>query len=174
MRDMTGPVQASAIMDLLQSIFVAEVLKPSRPLWILSGWVSDIPVISNHSRQFGGLEPDWPTGQVHLSHVFRTLLTRGGRVALVLRDVPENQRFVSGLRSLKKEFGSQLQWHLGEDEHEKGIVGEDFVLSGSMNFTHRGIRVNGEHLVFRTGSDEVAGRRITLAELWPDLVRPDV
>jgi hypothetical protein len=174
MRDLRGPLQAGAIRDLIQSLFVAEVLKPSKPLWILSAWIADIPVIMNHSRQFSGIDPDWPTGAVHLSKVFRTILTRGGRISLVLRDVVNNQRFVDELYPLKKEFESQLSWFLGEHEHEKCIVGEDFVLSGSMNFTRRGITTNGEHIVFRTALGDAATSRIALRQLWPKLADPDV
>jgi len=168
MRDLTGPLQATAISDLIQSIFVAESLAPSDPLWILSGWISEIPVINNGAREFSVIDPDWPTGGVNLSQAFRTIVSRGGRIALVLRDVEQNQRFVTRLRPLIREFPKQIWWTLGEHEHAKGVVGHDFDLSGSMNFTHRGITVNGEHLIYRTASETIAGRRIELASQWQD------
>jgi hypothetical protein len=165
-RDLTGPLQAKAISDLLQSIFVAEALCPSSPLWILSGWISDIPVIENGTREFGAIDPDWPTGKVGLTRVFRTILSKGGRVALVLRDVDQNNRFVERLSPLKREFSDQLWWTLGEHEHQKGIIGQDFDLAGSMNFTYRGTMVNGEHLIYRTAPEVVGARRLALADQW--------
>ncbi len=168
MRDLTGPLQTTAISDLIQSIFVAESLSPSDPLWILSGWISDIPVVNNGAREFSVIDPDWPTGNVALIHAFRTIVSKGGRLAFVLRDVEQNQRFVARLNPLRREFPSQIWWVLGEHEHAKGIVGRNFDLSGSMNFTHRGITVNGEHLIYRTASETIAARRLELANQWQD------
>jgi hypothetical protein len=168
MRDLTGPLQAAAIADLLQSIFVAEALCPSDPIWILSGWISDIPVIENGAREFGGIDPDWPTGKVRLSQVLRTILSKGGRIAFVLRDVDHNKRFVERLAPLEREFPNQIWWTLGEYEHQKGIVGRNFDLAGSMNFTHHGTRVNGEHLIYRTTPEVVAARRLELANQWQE------
>ncbi|MDA8637293.1 phospholipase D-like domain-containing protein DpdK [Rhodospirillales bacterium] len=168
MRDLTGPLQATAIADLLQSIFVAEALYPSDPIWILSGWISDIPVIENGAREFGAIDPDWPTGKVRLSQVLRTMLSKGGRVALVLRDVEYNKRFLDSLTPLKREFPEQIWWTLGESEHQKGIVGQDYDLAGSMNFTPSGIGVNGEHLIYRTAPETVASRRLEFMSQWPE------
>ncbi len=174
MRDLTGPLQATAIADLMQSIFVAEALAPSDPLWILSGWISNIPVIDNGAREFGVIDPDWPTGKVSLTQVFRTIVSKGGRIALVLRDVEQNHRFVGRLSSLTREFPNQLWWTLGEYEHQKGIVGRNFDLEGSMNFTFHGITINGEHLIYRTAPDIVAGRRLVLATQWQDAFDGDL
>lgn len=168
MRDLTGPLQATAIADLLQSIFVAEALSPSDPLWILSGWISDIPVIENGAREFGAIDPDWPTGKVRLSQVLRTILSKGGRSAFVLRDVDQNRRFLERLAPLRREFPNQLWSTLGEYEHQKGIVGRNFDLAGSMNFTHLGTTVNGEHLIYRTAPEVVSARRLELANQWQD------
>ncbi|MBO6947186.1 MAG: hypothetical protein JJ855_04320 [Rhodospirillales bacterium] len=166
MRDLTGPLQADAIADVLQSLFVMEALYPSDPIWILSGWISDIPVIENGAREFGAIDPDWPTGKVRFSHVLKTILSRAGRIALVLRDVEHNERFLDHLAPLKREFPRQLWWVLGEYEHQKGIIGRNFDLAGSMNFTHHGTTVNGEHLILRTAPEIVAARRLELANQW--------
>lgn len=168
MRDLTGSLQATAISDLLQSIFVAESLCPSNPIWILSELISDIPVIYNGSRQFCAIDPDWPIGNVRLIHVLKTILSKKGRIAFVLRDVENNNRFIEHLAPLKKEFNKQLWWILGEFEHQNGIIGRNFDLSGSMNFTHNGISLNGEHLIYRTAPEVVAGRRFELANKWQE------
>jgi hypothetical protein len=170
MRDLIGPLQSTAIRDLLQSLLVAETLKPSDPLWILSGWISDIPVIDNSARQFSAIDPDWPVGEVCFSHVFSTLLARGGRIVLILRDDDQNHRFLGKLQKLKEMYKKSLLWNLSEHAHEKGIVGHDFDISGSMNFTFRGIEVNGEHLIYRTDPDAISGRRIILQNQWRELL----
>src|SRR5690242_13180917 len=100
MRDLTGPAQGRGIRDLIQSVLVAEALAPSDPLWLLSGWISDIPIIDNRARQFAAVDTEWPSSMVKLSQVLRTLLERGGSIALILRDVDHNKAFVEKLRPL--------------------------------------------------------------------------
>jgi hypothetical protein len=166
MRDLTGPTQGRAIRDLLQALFVSEALQPSDPLWILSGWISDIPVIDNRARQFAIVDPDWPIDFIPLSGVFHTMLARGGSLAIVLREVEHNRFFLERLRSLRAEFPNRIRTKLTPDFHEKDIVGRDFVLSGSMNFTFRGLEVNDEHIILRTDPSTVAERRLTLEAHW--------
>ncbi len=49
------------IPDLLQAIFVAELISPSRDIWIISPWISDIPVIDNQTNRFQHLaRPNQP------------------------------------------------------------------------------------------------------------------
>ena len=42
---------------------MAELLRPSTHLWIVSPWVSDVPLIDNRARQFGTLAPDWRSAE---------------------------------------------------------------------------------------------------------------
>lgn len=109
MRDLTGPTQGRAIRDLLQGLFVAEALRPSDPLWILSGWISDIPIIDNRARQFAVVDPDWPIDFIPLSSVLRTMLARGGSLAVVLRDVDHNKLFIERLRSLRIAYPNRIK-----------------------------------------------------------------
>lgn len=166
MRDLTGPSQTRAIRDLLQGIFALEALNPSARLWLVSGWVSNIGVIDNRARQFVSIDPNWPSTMIPLSSVFKTILERGGSIAMVLRDDPHNYQFVERVRPLISAFSARFKIHLSPDFHEKGLVGDDFALSGSMNFTHRGLEVNDEHIIYRTDPSIVSERLLTLQTLW--------
>lgn len=170
-RDLTAPGQQRAIRDLLQSLFVAELLQPSRPLWLLSAWISDIEVLDNSAYQFAALCPDWPANRIPLSSVLRTLVARGGEVIVILRDVTHNQPFAQKLRDIAAAYPDRLRWRLAPDLHEKGIVGDDFMIHGSMNLTHSGITMNDEHVVYRTESAAVAERRLQLTERWKGLLQ---
>jgi hypothetical protein len=46
------------------------------------------------------------------------------------------------------------------------LVGDDYELSGSMNFTRAGISINTEHLIFRTDPAFIAERRLELQARW--------
>ena len=170
-RDLFGPGQTGAIRDLLQSLFFAELLKPSASLWLVFGWISDVEILDNRARQFSPLKPDWPTSGIHLSEIIQALIERGGKVALVLRDVEHNKNFLRRLASIKEKYPFDLRVALGADVHEKGILGDDFLLSGSMNLTFNGITVNDEHLTLRTDRASVEGWRVELDYKWGGLLK---
>lgn len=163
-RDLTVPGQKLAIKDLIQSIFVAELISPSSTLWIGSGWISDIEIIDNRSRQFTHLCPEWPTSKVRLTSILQSLVDRGSKIVLVLRDEVHNQTFVEKVKRLNR--NDNITIIIEEDFHEKGIVGDDYCLSGSMNFTFSGITINDEHVTYRTDPTVVQERLLVLKEKW--------
>jgi phosphatidylserine/phosphatidylglycerophosphate/cardiolipin synthase-like enzyme len=155
--------------DFLQSLFVAELLRPSRRLWISSPWVSDVELIDNAARQFSALSLTWPASRIRLSTVLRTLLERGGRAAIIVNESSHNDEFVSRLEPLQRDF-SELSVVRAAKLHEKGIVGDRFTLDGSMNLTYNGVYANEEYLIYRTNPATVAERRLTLENRWMALM----
>lgn len=165
-RDLFGPEQTGTIRDLLQSLFITELVRPSSCLWLAFGWISDIEVIDNRARQFAALQPDWPASGIRLSHLLAALVEAGGKIALVLRDIDHNRQFVDAIHPLRERFPDQVKVAMDRSVHEKGIVGDDFLLSGSMNLTHNGVTINGEHLTLRTDLASVQQWRLTLEQKW--------
>lgn len=165
-RDLHGPSQARGVRDLFQTLFIAELLSPSRKLWLFFAWISDVEVIDNSARHFAAIEPDWPAGQIRLSQVLSALLARGSQVRLVIREHGHNEYFVARLQVLKERFADQLKWVVEKDFHAKGLLGDDYFLSGSMNLTLNGISVNGEHLVLRTDPAAIAEQAEQLELQW--------
>jgi hypothetical protein len=163
-RDLTGPGQTRAIRDLLQSLFALELLRPSRRLWIGFGWISDIEILDNQARQFSALQPDWPAAPIRLSSVIEAIVSKGCHVVVLVRDHPANQSFIEKMRSMAQP--ERLSLIVAADFHEKGLLGDDYVLSGSMNLTWNGVTVNDEHILLRTEAAAVAERRIQLEEKW--------
>jgi hypothetical protein len=166
MRDLNGPTQSRAIRDLLQSLFVLEAVRPSKPLWLLSAWVTDPPVLDNGARQFAAVDPEWDSRPITLSGVLRTILEHGGQIHIVTRPDEMNMPFVGRMRNMQRHHGRRLSILLEETFHDKGLVGEDFELAGSMNFTRAGLLTNIEHLIFRTDPRVIAERRLELNERW--------
>lgn len=165
-RRLSGPTQARSIRDLLQSIFAAELLRPSRELWFLSAWVSDIPILDNRAHAFTAFAPDWPTSQIRLSRVLGAIAARGASVHVAVREDDHNLAFCDALVRLPSDVQSQLSVHQAPTFHEKGIVGDDYVLEGSMNFTHSGIAINDEHVTYTPDAGAAAERQITLRNRW--------
>jgi hypothetical protein len=165
-RDLFGPGQTGAIRDLLQSLFVAELMQPSSCLWLAFGWISDIEVIDNRARQFSPLRPDWPAAGIRLSQVIAALVEGGGNIALVLRDIEHNRQFIDRIKPLRVNNPDQIRVAQGAVVHDKGILGDDFLLSGSMNLTFNGVTVNDEHLTLRTDMASVQEWRLAMDRKW--------
>ncbi len=165
-RDFTGPWQSRAILDTMQGLFLSELMRPSKELWLLSAWVSDIEVVDNSARSFGALRPDWPAAPLRLTEVLRAILKRGVRVAVVLRDEDHNQTLLRIFREMQLDAEGRLGLAVSPLAHEKTIVGDDYILGGSMNFTQNGLTVNEEHVLLRVDRAAAAARRVSLQERW--------
>lgn len=157
---------ARQIPDLLQAIFVAELVSPSRCLWLVSPWVSDIPVIDNRANSFLTLDPLWTRTQVHLSQVLTRLLELGTTVHVATRPDTRNRPLLDRLLRAAGPDDLPLRLHEREELHEKGILGDGFYLSGSMNITFSGIAFNEEAVHFTVDPSTVAESRVNLLSRW--------
>src|SRR5207244_1271795 len=89
---------ARQVPDLLQAIFVSELISPSRCLWLVSPWISDIPVIDNRTNAFSSLDPLWTRSQVPMSQILTRLLELGTTVHVATRPDSRNRAFLDRLR----------------------------------------------------------------------------
>ena len=136
------------VRDLLESILAIEILSPGKKLWLVSPWITDVPILDNRSGSYGGLDPAWPKRRLSLAELLASLLVRGPdtRISVVTRPngFPATGRFQERLRTLVDLKGNldRLSFDDGrEDLHIKGLVMDCSALSGSMNFTNNGISV---------------------------------
>ena len=157
---------ARQVPDLLQAIVTAELICPSPCLWLVSPWVSDIPVLDNRTNGFLAFEPRWARAQVSLSQVLGKLLELGTTVHVATRPDDHNSAFLDRMRRLAEPDGLPLQLHSAEELHEKGILGDGFYLSGSMNFTFSGISLNEEAVHYSVDPGFVAENRILFTGRW--------
>lgn len=125
-RDLHGPAQARGVRDLFQTLLAAELISPSRKLWLFFAWISDVEILDNSARRFAAVEPDWPAGPIRLSQVLAALLARGTQVRLVIREHGHNEYFVQRLRALRERWGGQVKWLVEKDFHAKGLLGDDY------------------------------------------------
>lgn len=154
------------VSELIQTIFASELVAPSRCLWIVSPWISDVPILDNGTNGFSSLAWDWPLGRIRLSVVLGQLLRRGTTVRVAARPIEHNKDFFAQLRLQAAQVEHRL--HVSETEtlHEKGIMGDDFYLSGSMNITYNGLSFNDEVLHFFTDSATVSANRHLFTQWW--------
>ena len=157
-------VSSRQIPDLLQTIFVSEMIVPSPCLWIVSPWISDIPIINNTANSFQQLEPSWGRGLIRFSQVLKTLANLGTTIHVATRSDTHNLNFTDRLREDFKT--DKIEIHIVDKLHEKGIVGDSFYLGGSMNFTHNGITINEEAVIYDTNQQVIAERRLIFKDRW--------
>ncbi|WP_157591757.1 phospholipase D-like domain-containing protein DpdK [Solirubrobacter soli] len=154
------------VETVLQNLFVIEALAPSSALWLISPWVTDLEVIDNRSSSFRGIEPLWPHRRLRLTEVLSYLAQRGTEVVVATRADGHNDAFHRRLEASSLALGAADRVRIvvdrGDEQHEKGLLGDGFFLSGSMNFTVRGVRLNDEHVTLSLDEDDVAAARINI------------
>jgi phosphatidylserine/phosphatidylglycerophosphate/cardiolipin synthase-like enzyme len=156
------------IPDLLAMVFASELLRPSSDIWLVSPWISDIPILDNRADRFVTIDPAWSRRQVPLSQVLTRLRADGARVRVATRDIDTNRHFLETLSRVSTAAGSPIRVYCNDELHEKGLVTDRCFLSGSMNFTFNGITINQESVHLYTDHDAVARARTTMQSRWPD------
>jgi hypothetical protein len=163
-RYINSRISARQVPDLLQAIFTAELIAPSSCLWIVSPWISDIPIIDNSANAFICIEPSWSRRSIRLAQILSKLADVGTTVHIATRPLPHNDIFIRRLAT--SPTTNNIQIHLVEELHEKGIVGDSFYLGGSMNFTHNGITINEEAIIYETTPEVVVERQVIFKNRW--------
>ena len=160
----TRPRNGLAITDVMTSLMVAELMDPSEELWLVTGWVSDIPVVENEGGQFDGLGLNLSGGSLSLADVLVHLLSRGTTVHIAVRDDPHNRQFVE--RVQRRYAGPRLAVYISPDLHEKLMCGHAWLLKGSMNFTWNGVARNEESIDLVVDAVQAARQRLELHARW--------
>ena len=134
----------SILKELLQNIFVAEFIKPSKKIWIVSPWISEFTLIDNKSGNFDIINPDWRGREILFSDIIIHLLYGGSKVSIIYRPDIRSDVFVSMLKEKAKENNvfENLTIIQRELKHNKGILTDHGSLSGSMNFTYTGVEIS--------------------------------
>lgn len=162
---------ATEVAALVQSLLVAELLRPSRCLWIVSPWISDIDVVDNSTLGFRDVVEHWGPRQVRLSDALVERARAGAALVVATRCGDDNNTaFVAALRTAF--FGAGLDnsglLSIVDDAllHEKGIAGDDFYLAGSMNLTWTGVHLANEVVTWTREPGEVQSARRSFAERY--------
>jgi hypothetical protein len=150
-------------------LFVAELLEPSAPIWIVTPWISDVSILDNRSGLFTGLLPDLPRRPIRLSEVLVNLLQRGGAVIIACRPDEHNRSFVEQLQHrTSADVGGhgRLSCRYASELHEKGILSGKVLVAGSMNLTYNGIRRLEESITITDDVDTVTRTRHAYEDRW--------
>jgi phosphatidylserine/phosphatidylglycerophosphate/cardiolipin synthase-like enzyme len=152
----------ATIRELLQTMFVGEMLLVGKKIWIVSPWISNVVLIDNRSGNFDTLNPEWSRREIRLVDVLVALMARGCHVVIVTRDLETNRGFINGLRDMaeRNALESQATIKIHDALHTKGILLSKCLLMGSMNLTYNGLEMNDEWIQFSIDSEDIAKTRL--------------
>lgn len=157
------PPNGLALGDVVTAALVSELLMPSAELWLVTGWVSDITVIDNTQGDFDHLL-DGRCAAWTLSETLALLCRRGTSLHVTLRDHPHNLLFRQRLERQLRDIDVPI--HMSPDLHEKLLCGDDWQITGSMNFTLNGFERNEESVEYKIDQIAVARQRVELHQRW--------
>lgn len=149
--------------DLLAGLFSAELCLPSRCLWLVSPWISDVELLDNSAGTFGALAR-FGKRPVRLAELLVALASAGTHIVVATTADDHNTYFLERLRLLADDLrvGHLVSTSIdvSNNLHTKALAGDDFALAGSMNITFNGIQVREELIDLRTDDAYVAEARM--------------
>lgn len=151
-----------AAQDVLTLVFAHELCVPSEMLYLVTPWISNIVVFDNKLGEYEGLNPEWTLRDIRLIDVLVALASNGTRLVIRVRPDVHNKTFHTRLFSALRDAGLQDLCHWTESQalHTKGLLTDHVLLSGSMNFTERGIAVNDESLTVSFDARQLAQAKL--------------
>jgi phosphatidylserine/phosphatidylglycerophosphate/cardiolipin synthase-like enzyme len=154
---------AGEVLDLLGALFSAELISPSRCLWLVSPWISDVEVIDNSTGMFPVLTR-YGRRRIRLAEILANLAADGTRIVIATTSDSHNDTFLRRLTLLARDLRGHDHVQVAVDPtgelHTKALTGDDYALAGSMNITHNGIHLREEQVELRTEADYVAQARM--------------
>jgi hypothetical protein len=151
------------LADCLTTLFALELMTPSQTLYLLSPWISDVPILTNRFGRYRAVMPESGRAQIGLAEMLALLSDRGAAVRVMCR--PHQ----GGTGDFLRRLPPSIEVRTAETLHAKGLITGHFYLRGSMNFTHFGINVNDEHVELTTDPDQVALALAEAQRLWEAL-----
>ena len=150
--------------SLICAALVGELLSPSPELWLVSPWISDVAGVDNTRGEFDALFLD-PVARIYtLADVLAQLSYAGSRITVVTRPDDHNRTFASRLKQQSDMARCTLIFD--KNVHEKTMCGGAWLVSGSMNFTVRGMMLNDEAVTYRTDAAAAATTRMDFNHRW--------
>lgn len=149
--------------DLLAGIFSAELVAPSKCLWLVSPWISDVELLDNNAGGFDAVRR-FGKRRIRLVEILVTLAGAGTHIVVGTTTDAHNMRFRQRLQTAAEDLRVYDKFTISidpsENLHTKALTGDDYALGGSMNITFNGIQVREEFIDLRTDESFVAQARM--------------
>lgn len=150
--------------EILEFLFGTELLNPGPCFWVVSPWLSDVPVLDNSNGSYATIVPELPRTVLRLSRVLVHLASQGTHIVVATRSDEYSTAFSDSLAgSLGKD---RLTLCRDDVLHTKGIVGGNACITGSMNLTYNGLESLTEVVTLESATERVAAMRLEFLRLY--------
>lgn len=156
------------VAEALANLLIAEILDPGAEFYLVSAWITDVPVIDNSAGTLSMLDTEWEERWLYLSEILVSLMKQGVTVRVKTNEDPHNRAFLDRLQSRATAAGVCERFRVRSDPnaHSKGILGGTFALHGSMNLTYKGLREREETVEIDISTEGVATLRLEFSAEW--------
>ncbi len=152
-----------AVREVLSMVFAQELLAPSRKVFVVAPWISNIVIFDSRLGQYATLNPEWGKREVRLVEVLVAIVANGTTLHIHTRPDDHNKTFKRRIIEAMTDAGlhDQLRWSDNNEKlHTKGVLTDRVLVDGSMNLTERGVALNDEVVVVSFEPDRVAAARM--------------
>ena len=163
-RDIWSPGSGSVLADSISSALATLLFRSDdrRPVYFSSPWITEFPLFQNQYREFADLFPDLADESEIRFSDYLVRLAREREVRVLTANNEYSRSFVMNERLRVP----RLCWKFAERPyHEKGILGPDLYIEGSMNITYKGMFINREKVTLHSGNDAYVKARVAASYL---------
>jgi phosphatidylserine/phosphatidylglycerophosphate/cardiolipin synthase-like enzyme len=163
---------SSEISGVISSLFICEMMCPSKEIWLFSPWISDTKIIEKK------LCLSWPFligGEegATLAEVISFLSNKGTKVMVATKKDGGYRKGTDAFIRRLAELKSSAEVRYDNSLHEKGLLTNNFYLSGSMNFTFTGLSINRESIVLEERREKIDQQKAEFSVYWESLARSE-
>jgi len=152
-----------AVREVLSMVFAQELLAPSRNVFIVAPWISNIVVFDSRLGQYATLNPEWAKREIRLVEVLVAVAANGTALHIHTRPDDHNKAFKRRIVEAMTDAGllDHLRWSDKKAQlHTKGVLTDWALVDGSMNLTVSGVALNEEAVTVSFEPEQVAAARM--------------
>ena len=152
-----------AVREVLSMVFAQELLAPSRNVFIVAPWISNIVVFDSRLGQYATLNPEWAKREIRLVEVLVAVAANGTALHIHTRPDDHNKAFKRRIVEAMTDAGllDHLRWSDKNAQlHTKGVLTDWALVDGSMNLTVSGVALNEEAVTVSFEPEQVAAARM--------------
>lgn len=158
----TSGMTGVRIDGILSTVLVSELMTPSGSMWLVSPWIADLDAVDNTSGAYDTVLADPSSRMYGLAEVLGRLTYLGTGLSVVTRPDTYNDTFID--RLTHQAARERLRVVREEDVHEKTFCGDHWLMTGSMNFTFRGMTINDELISYHASTAVAATAQVEFVQ----------
>lgn len=152
-----------AVREVLTMVFAQELLAPSKEVFVVAPWISNIVIFDSQLGQYATLNPEWAKREIRLVEVLVAIAANGTVLHIHTRPDDHNKVFKRRIQEALEDAGlSDLLCWSDRNAllHTKGVWTNRVLIGGSMNLTESGVALNDEVVTLSFEPEQIAAARI--------------